>query len=201
MKLAVVGCGAIGSYYGAKLSRAGHETHFLLRSDLAAVQAAGVTIHSPEGDFQVHPIPALKPEEIGVCDVVMIGLKTTANAQFPHLIPPLVGPRTTVVTLQNGLGNVEALARLFPPDQILGGLCFVALNRIAPGVIHHLAEGLVVLGGVSAIGRPAPGAARGSLSRRRSSLPGDGRSRPCSLGEAGLEHSVQRPGRGGRGRI
>ena len=146
MKLAVVGCGAIGSYYGAKLSHAGNETHFLLRSDFAAVQAAGVTIHSPDGDFQVHPIPALKPEEIGVCDVVMIGLKTTANAQFPHLLQPLVGPQTTVVTLQNGLGNVEALARLFPPAQILGGLCFVALNRVAPGVIHHLAEGLVVLG-------------------------------------------------------
>ena len=152
MKLAVVGCGAIGSYYGAKLSRAGHDTHFLLRSDFAAVQAAGVTIRSVEGDFQVHPIPALKPEEIGVCGVVLIGLKTTANAQFPHLLPPLVGPRTTVATLQNGLGNVEALARLFPPDQILGGLCFVCLNRVAPGVIHHLAEGMVVLGEFQPVG-------------------------------------------------
>jgi 2-dehydropantoate 2-reductase len=77
---------------------------------------------------------------------VLIGLKTTANDQFPRLLPPLVGPHTAVVTLQNGLGNEEALSRLFPAEQILGGLCFVCLNRTAPGAIHHLAHGRIVLG-------------------------------------------------------
>jgi 2-dehydropantoate 2-reductase len=76
----------------------------------------------------------------------LIGLKTSANDQFPRLLPPLVGPRTAVVTLQNGLGNEEDLARLFPPEQILGGLCFVCLNRVEPGVIQHTAHGKVVLG-------------------------------------------------------
>jgi 2-dehydropantoate 2-reductase len=57
-----------------------------------------------------------------------------------------VGPHTAIVTLQNGLGNAEQLARLFPPEQILSGLCFVCLNRIEPGVIHHLKYGTVVLG-------------------------------------------------------
>jgi len=78
--------------------------------------------------------------------VVLIGLKTTANDQFPKLLPPLVGPQTAVVTLQNGLGNTEQLARLFPPEQILSGLCFVCLNRVEPGVIHHMKYGLIVLG-------------------------------------------------------
>jgi 2-dehydropantoate 2-reductase len=146
MKIAVVGCGALGSFYGAKLCRVGQDVHFLLRSDFEVVRRKGVTIHSVDGDFQIQPHCARTPDEIGACDVVLIGLKTTANGQFPKLLSPLVGAHTTVVTLQNGLGNEEQLARLFPVPQILGGLCFVCLNRVAPGVIHHLAHGKIVLG-------------------------------------------------------
>jgi 2-dehydropantoate 2-reductase len=146
VKIAVVGCGAVGSYYGAQLARAGHAVHFLLRSDYEAVRRQGVRIQSPEGQFQVHPHCARRPEEIGPADLVLIGLKTTANGQFPALLPPLVGPESAVLTLQNGLGNEEQLARLFPAAQILGGLCFVCLNRIAPGVIRHIGFGQVVLG-------------------------------------------------------
>ena len=146
MKIAVVGCGAVGSYYGAKLRRAGLDVHFLLRSDYDVVRHKGVTIRSVEGDFHVQPRCARQPEEIGASDVVLVALKTTANDQFPELLPPLVGPQTAVVTLQNGLGNTEQLARLFPPEQILSGLCFVCLNRVEPGVIHHTDYGLVVLG-------------------------------------------------------
>ena len=146
MKIAVVGCGAVGSFYGAKLCRIGQDVHFLLRSDYDAVRQSGVTVRSIEGDFHVQPQCARTPDEIGMCDGVLIALKTTANDQFPKLLPPLVGPRTAVVTLQNGLGNTEQLARLFSPEQILSGLCFVCLNRIEPGVIHHLEYGMIVLG-------------------------------------------------------
>ena len=146
MKVAVVGCGALGSYYGASLCRKGQEVHFLLRSDYDVVRRHGVAVHSPKGDFTVRPHCAREPGEIGPAELVLIGLKTTANDQFPRLLPPLVGPHTAVVTLQNGLGNEEALVRLFPVEQILGGLCFVCLNRTAPGVIHHLAHGRIVLG-------------------------------------------------------
>jgi len=146
MKIAVVGCGALGSFYGAKLCRTGQEVHFLLRSDFDVVRQKGVSIRSIDGDFQIQPQCARTPDEIGVCDVVLIALKTTANDQFPKLLPPLVGPRTAVVTLQNGLGNEEQLARLFPVEQIMGGRCFVCLNRVEPGVIHHTAHGKIVLG-------------------------------------------------------
>jgi 2-dehydropantoate 2-reductase len=129
MKIAMVGCGAVGSYYGAMLSRAGGDVHFWLRSD-----------------YEVGPRCARTPDEIGLADIVFVALKTTANGEFPRLLPPLVGPKTAVVTLQNGLGNEEQLARLFPGEQILGGLCFVCLNRISPGVIHHLDHGMIVLG-------------------------------------------------------
>jgi 2-dehydropantoate 2-reductase len=146
MKIAVVGPGAVGSYYGAKLARANEEVHFLLRSDYDAVKRHGVFIHSPEGDFNVRPKCARTPGEIGESDLIIVALKATANDQFPKLLPPLVGPNTAVLTLQNGLGNEEELAKLFPIEQILGGLCFVCLNRIAPGVVQHMAHGLVVLG-------------------------------------------------------
>jgi len=146
MKIAVVGCGAVGSYYGARLAHDGHEVHFLLRSDYEAVRRNGVSVRSPQGDFQVRPRCARMPEEVGHSDVVLIGLKTTANEQFPKLLPPLIESSTAVLTLQNGLGNEEQLARLFPVEQIMGGLCFVCLNRLGPGLIHHIDHGLVMLG-------------------------------------------------------
>ena len=146
VKIAVVGCGAVGSFYGAKLARAGHEVHFLLRSDYEAVRREGVLICSPEGDFRVQPQCAQRPEEIGPADLVLIGLKTTANEAFAKLLPPLVGSSTVLLTMQNGLGNEEDLARLFRVEQVMGGLCFVCLNRVAPGVIRHIGYGQVVLG-------------------------------------------------------
>lgn len=146
MKIAVVGCGALGSFYGAKLCRASQEVHFLLRSDYDVVRQNGVFIRSIHGDFHAQPHCARQPEAIGRCDALIIGLKTTANDQFSRLLPPLVGPNTLLITLQNGLGNEEALAALFGPENVLGGLCFVCLNRIAPGVISHTAHGKIVLG-------------------------------------------------------
>src|SRR5262245_7015185 len=105
MKIAVVGCGAVGSFYGAKLCRSGQDVHFLLRSDCEVVSRKGVSVRSRDGDFHVNPKCASNPEQIGHSDLVLIGLKTTANDQFSSLLPPLVGPRTSILTLQNGLGN------------------------------------------------------------------------------------------------
>jgi 2-dehydropantoate 2-reductase len=146
MKIALVGCGAVGSFYGGKLSRDGREVHFLLRSDYEVVRRHGVSIESPQGDFNARPKCAKEPGQIGIADLVIIALKSTANDQFPNLLPPLVGPHTALVTLQNGLGNEEQLAALFKPEQVLGGLCFVCLNRIAPGVVRHIDHGRIVLG-------------------------------------------------------
>lgn len=154
MKIAVVGCGAVGSYYGARLSHAGKEVHFLLRSDYDVVRRKGVLIRSPLGDFRVKPRCAKSPEEIGISDLVLIALKTTANDQFQNLLPPLIGPHTVVCTFQNGLGNEQALTAFASATQIMGGLCFVCLNRLEPGVIHHIDHGLVMLGEFQ--GHPEP---------------------------------------------
>jgi 2-dehydropantoate 2-reductase len=146
MKIAVVGCGALGSYYGAKLCRAGHEVHFLLRSDYDAVRKNGVAIRSVGGDFNVRPLCARDSRDIGPADLVVIALKTTANHVLPNLLPPLLGPDMVVLTLQNGLGNEAAIAAVAGAEKTLGGLCFVCLNRIAPGTILHQAHGNIVVG-------------------------------------------------------
>lgn len=152
MKIVMVGCGALGSYYGARLANGGDETWFLLRSDYEAVKRDGVRVKSADGDFIARPRCAKDPKEIGAADLVVVGLKTTANDQFAPLITPLVGPGTAVLTLQNGLGNEELLARLFGKEKVLGGLCFVCINRLGPGVIQHVAHGRIVMG---EFGRPA----------------------------------------------
>jgi 2-dehydropantoate 2-reductase len=154
MKIAVVGCGALGSYYGAKLCSTGNQVHFLLRSDFEVVRKNGVWIESGAGSFHVQPECARSPEEIGPADLVLIGLKTTANHVLPRLLPPLVGPETAVLTLQNGLGNEAAVSAVVGAEKTLGGLCFVCLNRVAPGRIRHLAHGTIVMGEYT--GAPQP---------------------------------------------
>lgn len=151
MKTAVVGSGAVGSYYGAKLCKTGAEVHFLIRSDWEAFAQNGVRIISDEGNVTAHPQLALVPEEVGEVDLVIVALKTTANHRFEELIGPLVGSHTVIVTLQNGLGNEAKLADLFGAERIIGGLCFVCLHRIEPGVVHHFAFGKITLGELASL--------------------------------------------------
>ena len=147
MKIAIIGPGAVGLYYGAHLVLQNPDVHFLLRSDYKVVRERGIEVLSPRGDFILNPVNAYSaPEEIGVCDLVVIAIKSTANGVLPTLLPPLVGEQTALLTLQNGLGNEEFLAAHFGAHRVLGGKCFVCLNRIAPGVVKHIGHGVIQLG-------------------------------------------------------
>ena len=146
MKIGVIGAGAVGGFYGGKLCRTGEDVHIMLRGDYEAVNTRGLRIESADGDFTVYPHAHDTPEGIGPCDLVLVALKTSANELYAELITPLVGKHTAILCLQNGLGNCEQLAELFGAEKILGGLCFVCLNRSAPGVIQHLAFGKIIMG-------------------------------------------------------
>lgn len=146
-KVAVVGAGAVGAYYGGRLAAAGADVDFLVRRDLDLWREHGLRVKSAHGDFTVCPVAAAaSPEEIGPCDLVVIALKATGNHAIDQLIPPLLGPGTRLLTLQNGLGNDDLLAERFGAERVMGGLCFVCINRADDGVIHHLGEGHVSLG-------------------------------------------------------
>ena len=127
MKIAIVGAGAIGTFYGVKLAQAGHAVHFLLRSDYEIVRERGFEVHDCGTLSRVAVNAHRTPESIGVCDLVFIALKTTANAHYSALIAPLVGPETLVLTVQNGLGNVEKLCELFGGSRVLGGMCYATI--------------------------------------------------------------------------
>ncbi len=144
--IAIVGSGALGSYYGAKLARQGAEVRFLMRADLEAVRRDGLSVREKGEEWRVPAQVFGTTPEIGPVDLVVIGLKTTANADLERLIPPLLHEKTLLLTLQNGLGNEELLARQWGPERVLGGLCFVCLNRVAPGVIEHYGHGTLSLG-------------------------------------------------------
>jgi len=146
-RVAIVGSGALGGYYGCHLARSGCDVHFLLRSDYEVVKERGYTIKKADETFQLHPVNAhRRSEDIGPCQLVIVALKSTANADLEKLVKPLVAPGTLVLTLQNGMGNVEHLAEFLPAPQILGGLCFVCLNRTAPGVIENTLPGRIFIG-------------------------------------------------------
>jgi 2-dehydropantoate 2-reductase len=146
-RIAVVGSGAVGCYYGGRLAQGGNDVRFLMRRDLGAVRKAGLHVQSPAGDFSLPDVRAFgSTSEIGPSDLVIIALKSTSNDQLDDLLPPLLHEDTVLLTLQNGLGSDEFLAGRFGPQRVMGGLCFVCLNRTAPGVIHHIAQGQVALG-------------------------------------------------------
>lgn len=159
---AVLGCGAIGAFYGARLARAGHDVHFILRSDHAHVQRHGLVIESVDGDFRLPQVAAYADaKELSearggrACDVVLIGLKTTANAVLAHALPPLVGPGTSVLVLQNGLGVEAQVARWAPQAHVVGGMCFICAQRVGPGHVRHLDQGPITAAAHRADGAPA----------------------------------------------
>lgn len=149
LSITIVGPGAIGLFYGARLARAGARVNLILRSDLEAVRRSGVrmttggvTEELPPVRFGIYGSAA----EAGPADVVLITLKNTANAGFADLVGPLVGEGTSLLTLQNGLGADEALAALFGAERVLGGLAFIGCNRVAPGVVEAAHPGSITLG-------------------------------------------------------
>lgn len=145
--VAVVGSGAVGLYFGGRLAAAGEDVRFLMRSDFEAIFSDGLKVASVHGDFVLPQVQAYRTAaEIGPVDLVIVAWKATANDQLAAVLPPLLHAGTQVLTLQNGLGNCERLAEIVGPDRVLGGLCFVCINRLAPGRISHSAGGRMTVG-------------------------------------------------------
>jgi 2-dehydropantoate 2-reductase len=145
--IAIVGSGAIGLYYGGRLAEAGHRVTFLLRSDYDAVREQGLRCESVHDDFHLSEVSVARDSaEIGPVDLVIVAWKATSNHLLEKILPPLLHEKTQVLTLQNGLGNCEAIAAITGPERVMAALCFVCINRIAPGSIVHTAGGRMAIG-------------------------------------------------------
>jgi 2-dehydropantoate 2-reductase len=150
---AIIGTGALGGFYGARLQRAGCELHFLLHSDYEHVRQHGLVCDSKDGDFTLPKVNAYADtRDMPKCDVVCVCLKTTHNHLLPQLLPPVVKDNGVVLVMQNGLGIEEQVAGIVGPQRVMGGLCFLCSNKIGPGHIRHLDYGHVGLGEFAARG-------------------------------------------------
>ena len=148
-RIGIIGTGAIGGFYGVMLARAGFDVHFLLRSEYAAVAEHGLTLNSSVyGTVHLQRVNAYRSAaEMPPCDWLLVGAKTTSNAELAPVIVQAAAPGAKVLLLQNGLAVEEALRPLLPDSlHLLGGLCFICVHRAAPGVIEHQALGAVNLG-------------------------------------------------------
>ncbi|MEH1950955.1 MAG: putative 2-dehydropantoate 2-reductase [Nostoc sp.] len=141
---AILGTGALGGFYGARLQKAGLDVHFLLKSDYEQVKKYGLVVESKDGDFTLPEVNAYNDvEKMPQCDVVVVALKTTQNHLLPKMLPPVVKDNGVVLVLQNGLGVEEEVAEIVDNVTVIGGLCFLCSNKEGPGHIHHLDYGQI----------------------------------------------------------
>ena len=140
MRIAVIGVGAVGGYFGGRLAQAGHDVVFLARGEaLDALRTQGLRVKSIAGDFEIrHPNAASDPNQIGPVDVILVAVKAPQVSQAARALTPLLGPETTVIPLQNGLEAPRLLAEALGPQRVLGGLCKIFASKTAPATIEHI---------------------------------------------------------------
>ncbi|MBI3800647.1 MAG: ketopantoate reductase family protein [Deltaproteobacteria bacterium] len=148
MKILVMGTGAVGSFYGGKLARAGHEVIFIARGEtLRALQQKGLTVKSYQGDFQLDRVQATdRPDDAGVCDLVLVCVKSYDTTDAARLLHSTVGPDTLLISLQNGVENEELLQQALGTGIILGGMAYIGAAMVSPGVIVHDVAGRIAFG-------------------------------------------------------
>jgi 2-dehydropantoate 2-reductase len=138
MKIAVMGSGGVGGFYGGRLAKAGYDVHFVARgAHLAAMREHGLTIENKEqGDIHVAKVSVTDdPATIGTVDLVIIAVKLKDTDAAARAVKSIVGPQTAVMSLQNGVIKDDILRKHYPAGQIMGGVAYVATHVARPGVI------------------------------------------------------------------
>lgn len=150
MTYAIIGTGAIGGFYGAKLARSGRDVHFLLHRDYDFVKANGLRVESCDGSFILNPVQAYcDTQQMPKADVVLVGLKSTNEHLLKELLPPVLKEDTVVVLIQNGIGLEPDVQEWFPQLQLVAGLAFIFSSKTEPGHINHQCYGSINLGNYS----------------------------------------------------
>lgn len=139
MRFAILGSGAVGGYYGARLARAGHSVTFIARgAHLEAIRQRGLVVRSSMlGDFTVTAPAEEDTTRVGQVDVVIIAVKTYDNATALPLVGPMLGPESAVLTVQNGVDSAQDIAAVVGQEAVIGGTTYIATAMVAPGVIEQ----------------------------------------------------------------
>ena len=149
MRIAVIGAGGVGGYFGGRLAKAGIDTAFIVRgATLEALRTNGLRVDSIDGDFALETVNATDdPASVGPVDAIVVTVKSWQIAEAAAKFGPMIGPETTVLPLQNGIDAPDVLAEIVGRDHVLGGLCGIVSFVVAPGHIRHVAaEPFVMFG-------------------------------------------------------
>jgi 2-dehydropantoate 2-reductase len=169
MRIAIIGTGAVGGYFGAKLAAAGHELAFIARGKhLEALQRDGLHIVSPNGNLSVRAaVFTASPEDVNDIDLVLFCVKSYDTEAAAKAFASLVGERTTILSLQNGIDNSEKLARLWGERRTLAGVVYLGAQIDSPGVIAHSSGGKIVFGPLDSNGNESAKTVERVLSEAR----------------------------------
>lgn len=138
MRIAVVGAGGVGGYFGAVFARAGHDVTFIARGEtLAALQTRPLVVRDVGGDFEVAVRATDRPADVGPVDLVLLAVKAYDQDEAARAARPMVGPESAVLAIQNGVDHGERVAAVFGPEVTLAGATFVVAHREAPGVVRR----------------------------------------------------------------
>ncbi len=142
MRIAIMGVGGVGGYFGGLLAQAGEDVTFIARGEhLRAMQERGLRVESIHGDFTIAPVQATDdPAAVGSIDYVIFATKTYQLDAAAQAMRPLIGPGTTVLPLHNGVDAAERTAAIVGREHVLGGVCYVGSQILAPGVIKQISQ-------------------------------------------------------------
>ena len=141
MKIAMMGSGGVGGFFGGRLAKAGYDVSFIARgAHLKAMREHGLTIENEaQGDIHVPKVHVTDdPASLGPVDLVILSVKLWDTESAARSIKPIVGPTTGVLSLQNGVIKDEILRRVLPESAVMGGVCYVATHISRPGVIDQV---------------------------------------------------------------
>ena len=156
MRIAILGGGSVGGYFGARLAATGADVSFIARgAHLDALRTRGLRLESPKGDLHLPRVNATNdPASIGPVDIVFFTVKLYDSEAAARLLPPLLGPDTAVISFQNGVDSIDVLTRAVGRGHVAGGTVYVAAVVAEPGVIRHTAADRLIFGELDGLRSP-----------------------------------------------
>jgi len=141
MRIAAMGAGGVGGYFGARLQQAGHDVTFFARGrHLDAIRSSGLKVESPYGNAQLKVRVFEDPREADMADVVLFAVKLWDTESAAERLRPIVGPETVIIPFQNGVESISRLRTVFAEKTVMGGSAYIATRIKAPGVIEHTGQ-------------------------------------------------------------